>query len=81
MPGICHPFTSPLRYPGGKGTLAKFMKAVIADNHLFDGNYVEVYAGGAAIAWNLLFEEYVQHVHINDLDKHIYSFWYSSICA
>jgi DNA adenine methylase len=72
-----HGFTSPLRYPGGKGALANFMKVVITENGLLDGDYIELYAGGAGIAWSLLFEEYVQRVHINDLNKALMSFWRS----
>lgn len=72
-----HNFTSPLRYPGGKGALSNFMKLVISQNNLLDGHYVELYAGGAGIAWGLLFEEYVQKVHINDLNKSIAAFWLS----
>lgn len=68
---------SPLRYPGGKGALANFVKHLIAENQLFDGHYVEVYAGGAGIAWKLLFEEYVQKIHINDLNKSVMAFWNS----
>ena len=37
---------SPLRYPGGKGKLAKFMGAVVRANDLSDGRYIEPYAGG-----------------------------------
>lgn len=72
-----HGFTSPLRYPGGKGSLSKFLKQVIVDNDLLDGHYVEAFAGGAGVAWSLLFGEYVEQVHINDLDRSIYSFWSS----
>ncbi len=72
-----HNFRSPLRYPGGKGVLADFMKLVTRENELLDGHYVEVYAGGAAIAWSLLFSEYAQDVHINDLNPSIYAFWRS----
>jgi len=72
-----HGFISPLRYPGGKGALANFMKLLIQQNDLQDGNYVEVYAGGAGIAWSLLVEEYVRHVHVNDLSLPVYSFWHS----
>lgn len=57
--------------------LANFAKVAISMNRLFDGHYVEVYAGGASIAWALLFEEYVLHVHINDLSLPVYSFWKS----
>lgn len=72
-----HTFTSPLRYPGGKGTLANFIKLVISRNALLDGEYVELYAGGASIAWSLLFEEYVRRVHVNDLDSKLMAFWQS----
>jgi DNA adenine methylase len=77
MPRKLHGFASPLRYPGGKGILSNFIKLVISQNRLFDGNYVELYAGGAGIAWPLLFEEYIQHVYINDLSKSIFAFWHS----
>lgn len=72
-----HPYISPLRYPGGKGQLANFMKLVIQANDLSDGEYVEVYAGGAGVALSLLMEEYVQHVHINDFDPAVHAFWHS----
>lgn len=68
---------TPLRYPGGKGKLAKYIKAVIDQNQLRDGIYVEPYTGGGAVAIELLLEEYVTRVHINDLDYPIYAFWKS----
>lgn len=70
-----HAFTSPLRYPGGKGSLANFMRLVVESNSLGKGHYAEPYAGGAAVAWSLLFGEYVRHVHVNDIDPAIHSFW------
>ncbi len=70
-----HSFYSPLRYPGGKGALANFMKVVIAQNGLLDGEYTEVYAGGAGIAWALLLQEFVRRVHINDLNMPLMAFW------
>lgn len=66
---------TPLRYPGGKGKLAAYVKEIIRENKLFDGEYVEPYAGGAAIALELLLQEYVSKVHINDLSQPVYSFW------
>ncbi len=72
-----HSFSSPLRYPGGKGALANFVKLILTQNALLDGEYVEVYAGGASIAWSLLFEEYVQRVHVNDLNLTLMAFWRS----
>jgi DNA adenine methylase len=68
---------TPLRYPGGKGKLAAYIKAVIKANRLLDGEYVEPYAGGAAVALELLFHEYVSRVHINDLSRPIFAFWHS----
>ena len=68
---------SPLRYPGGKGRIAKYIKLLLDENHLLDGHYVEPYAGGASIAIDLLSSEYVSEVHINDIDKSIYAFWHS----
>jgi len=66
---------SPLRYPGGKSQLTSFVIELLRDNDLFNGTYVEPYAGGAGIAWKLLLDHYVTHVHINDIDPSIYAFW------
>lgn len=68
---------TPLRYPGGKGKLAAFVKQLMERNGLLDGEYVEPYAGGAAIALELLLQEYVSHIHINDISRPIYAFWKS----
>lgn len=68
---------TPLRYPGGKGKLAQYVKRLIAENGLLDGLYVEPYAGGAAIALELLFHEYVSRIHINDVSRPVYAFWHS----
>lgn len=70
-------FYTPLRYPGGKGRLAGFMKSVFERNNLCDGTYIEPYAGGAAIALNLLLEEYAWKIVINDIDPLIYAFWHT----
>lgn len=66
---------TPLRYPGGKGKLAAYVKEIISANKLWDGECVEPYAGGAAIGLELLFQEYVAKIHINDLNGPVYSFW------
>lgn len=68
---------TPLRYPGGKGKLAAFVKQLMKVNDLLDGDYVEPYAGGAAIALELLLQEYVSHIHINDVSRPIHAFWKS----
>ncbi len=70
---------TPLRYPGGKGKLAAYIKRLMKENRLLDGEYVEPYAGGAAIALELLFHEYVSRIPINDVSKPVYAFWKSVI--
>jgi DNA adenine methylase len=44
-------------------------------NDIEDGLYVEPYAGGAAVAWELLLTGIVRRVHVNDLSRPIYAFW------
>ncbi len=68
-------FHSPLRYPGGKNKLAKFVASICEKNDI-NGHYVEPYAGGASVALYLLMEGYVKEITINDLDRAIYSFWH-----
>ena len=68
---------SPLRYPGGKGKLSKFMTAVVRANGLSDGRYIEPYAGGAGIAWELLITGVVRRVLINDISPQLFAFWES----
>lgn len=68
---------SPLRYPGGKGKLARFVATLIKQNGLSDGLYVEPYAGGAAVAWELLLTGVVRRVAINDVSRPVFAFWHS----
>jgi DNA adenine methylase len=68
-------FTSPLRYPGGKGNLSDFLMNVIDLNDLRNCDYFEPYAGGAGAALNLLRNDVVSKISINDADNRIYSFW------
>ena len=55
--------------------MAQFVKSIILTNGLSDGEYVEPFAGGAAVAMELLLQEYVTRVRINDISRPIYSFW------
>lgn len=66
---------SPLRYPGGKGKLAKFMIELVRENGLSDGTYIEPYAGGAAIAWELLLKGFMRRIEINDVSAPVHAFW------
>lgn len=68
-------FYSPLRYPGGKGKLAPFMEFMIDELGHRGGTYIEPFAGGAAIAIELLERNVVNQIVINDYDKGIWSFW------
>jgi DNA adenine methylase len=70
-------YHSPLRYPGGKGKLTPFLQRVLDENDLHEIHYAEPYAGGAGVALGLLYSEYARHIHINDADRSVYSFWYS----
>ena len=70
---------SPLRYPGGKGKLSPYLTKIITLNGLEMGHYAEPFAGGAAVALDLLFSERVRHIHINDIDPCVYAFWHSVV--
>lgn len=67
---------TPLRYPGGKSQLAPFVIELMRANDLFGAVYVEPFAGGAGIAWKLLFDGYASEVWINDIDPAIHAFWH-----
>jgi len=66
---------SPLRYPGGKAAITPILADIIKANNLVRGHYLEPYAGGAGLALSLLFKGYVHEIHLNDLDRSIWSFW------
>lgn len=66
---------SPLRYPGGKACIFKFMTKLLEENDLVGTDYAEPYAGGAGLALRLMMEEYVGDIYINDLDPSIHAFW------
>jgi len=70
-------FTSPLRYPGGKGRLGPWLAQLMSKNQIGGGWYVEPYAGGAGAAIYLLAQRHVDHIVINDLDPVVYAFWWA----
>lgn len=72
-------YPSPLRYPGGKGKIANYIKLLLIENDLLGVEYVEPYAGGASVALSLLYEDFASHVHINDLNRGIYAFWRAAL--
>jgi len=57
--------------------LSQYIADIIESNDLISGHYVEPYAGGAGVAISLLFLEYVSRIHINDISRSVYAFWYS----
>ena len=67
--------TSPLRYPGGKARLARLLRDMISLNDLDKCEYYEPFAGGAGAALALLEAKAVSHLHLNDADRRVYSFW------
>lgn len=68
---------SPLRYPGGKGTMASCLADIILFNNVEMGAYYEPYAGGAGAALYLLYHGFVERLYLNDADYTIYAFWKS----
>lgn len=66
---------SPLRYPGGKATLAGFFETTINALGLDKPTYIEPYAGGAGAGLELLLKGVVGTVVINDLDPAIHACW------
>nr|WP_307903333.1 DNA adenine methylase [Clostridium botulinum] len=68
---------SPLRYPGGKSRLTKYVEKLIHLKKLNKSTYIEPFCGGAAIALSLLINGHVSDIIINDYDRSIYAFWYS----
>lgn len=67
---------SPLRYPGGKASILNMTSKILFANDLKAGHYAEPYAGGAGLALSLMFKGVVHELHLNDLDRSIWSFWY-----
>lgn len=77
MAGVNNIFKSPLRYPGGKTCIYKFVAKLLEENDMVGINYAEPYAGGAGLALRLMMDEYVNEIFINDLDPYVYAFWYA----
>jgi DNA adenine methylase len=73
--------SSPLRYPGGKTCLYDLASHILRLNRLERAHYAEPYAGGAGLALTLLFNGHVSEIHLNDVDRSIWSFWHSVLNA
>ena len=72
-------FLSPLRYPGGKGLLLRFVREIVLRNGLLGSTYVEPFAGGAAVALGLLRSGDVDQAIIGDADPAIAAFWRAAL--
>lgn len=72
---------SPLRYPGGKASLAGYFSDLLGTLKLKTPTYVEPYAGGAGAGIALLRENVVDHLVINDIDPAVHAFWHSVVNA
>lgn len=70
---------TPLRYPGGKTQLAPFVGSVLSLNGLQGGHYAEPFAGGAGIAWRLLFTGQASEIWLNDIDPAVFAFWQAAV--
>lgn len=68
---------TPLRYPGGKTQLTKFVQHTIEINNMVSPIYCEPFCGGAGVAIDLLLSHKVDSIILNDFDVCIYSIWYS----
>lgn len=66
---------SPLRYPGGKHKLYRYISELVKENECI--TYIEPFCGGAALAFELLLNKVVKRIIINDFDYSIYCFWKS----
>lgn len=68
---------SPLRYPGGKATLAGRLTEIRRLNRLGSMPFAEPFAGGAGAALTLLLREEAKSILINDADPAIAAMWWA----
>jgi len=74
-------YVSPLRYPGGKATMAPWLGDMFIHQYgLMDvEEWIEPFAGGAGAALTLLDRDMVGHVHLIDANAGIAAFWESVV--
>lgn len=70
---------SPLRYPGGKASLAGFFGDIIEALGIDHPRYIEPYAGGVGAGIALLRQGIVDHLVVNDIDPAVHAFWRSAV--
>lgn len=74
-----HKVYSPLRYPGGKTKIYKKIQQIIVANNFEDYEYIEPFAGGFGVGLALLQNGIIKKAVLNDLDSHLYNFWYAAL--
>ena len=70
---------SPLRYPGGKASLAGFFGDIISALQIEHPQYIEPYAGGVGAGISLLRQGIVDRLAINDIDPAVHAFWRTAV--
>lgn len=70
-----YPLRSPLRYPGSKRRLAKYVRQALDLNGLRPKLYVEPFAGGASVGIQMLQYDCADKMILMDRDPWITSFW------
>lgn len=68
---------SPLRYPGAKRWLAKYVSRALSCNRLSGCNFIEPFAGGASVSLFLLHHNIVEKVGLIERDPLIAAFWHT----
>jgi DNA adenine methylase len=67
---------SPLRYPGSKAGLVEWAERFLTETGRRGVQFVETYAGSAALSLNLLAKNVVTSVMLFERDPLLFSFWY-----
>lgn len=68
---------TPLRYPGGKGSLKYFLANVVIANDLHGKFLIEPFCGGSGASLPLLFTGVIDRLYLNDANPLIYHFWWN----
>lgn len=68
---------TPLRYPGGKGSLKYFLANTVYANRLEGAHFVEPFCGGAGASIPLLEAGIIGKLWLNDANPAVSSFWKS----
>lgn len=70
---------SPMRYPGGKAKLSRFIALFIVSNDLSGCTLVEPFCGGAGGTLPLLLAGLIDKIILNDINPNIAAFWRSLV--